>query len=88
MCIRDRYNTVDSVIVGNYVGKNALAAVGSSMSIINMLIGFFLGLSTGAGVIISQYYGADAKKELHDAVHTTIAMILISGCLLYTSRCV
>ena len=76
------YNTVDSVIVGNYVGKNALAAVGSSMSIINMLIGFFLGLSTGAGVIISQYYGADAKKELHDAVHTTIAMILISGVFL------
>ena len=52
------YNTVDSIIVGNYVGSNALAAVGSSGAIINLLIGFCIGASTGAGVIISQFYGA------------------------------
>ena len=52
------YNTVDSIIVGNYVGSNALAAVGSSGAIINLLIGFCIGASTGAGVVISQFYGA------------------------------
>ena len=52
------YNTVDSYVVGNYVSTNALAAVGASTPVINMLVGFFMGLSTGAGVVISQYYGA------------------------------
>ena len=51
------YNTVDSIVVGNFVGKEALAAVGSVGPICNSLIGFFMGLSTGAGVVISQYYG-------------------------------
>lgn len=77
------YNTVDSIVVGNFVGKEALAAVGSVSSIINMLIGFFLGLSTGAGVIISQYYGAHDDKHVHDAVHTTIVLTLIL-CVLFT----
>lgn len=76
------YNTVDSVIVGNYVGKNALAAVGSSMVIINMLIGFFMGLATGAGVLISQYYGAGDEKKVHDTVHTDIAAMLVSSAVL------
>ncbi len=57
------YNTVDSIVVGNFVGKEALAAVGSVGPIINSLIGFFMGLSTGAGVIISQYYGAKADEK-------------------------
>ena len=56
------YNTVDSIVVGNYVGKEALAAVGSVGPIINMLIGFFNGLSAGAGVVISQCYGAKNKN--------------------------
>ena len=51
------YNTVDSVVVGNYIGSEALAAVGSSNSLINLIIGMFMGIATGAGVIISQYYG-------------------------------
>ena len=59
------YNTVDSIVVGNFVGKEALAAVGSVGPIINSLIGFFMGLSTGAGVIISQYYGAKAPSARH-----------------------
>ena len=52
------YNTVDSIVVGNFVSTQALAAVGSVTPIINMLIGFFSGLATGAGVVISQYFGA------------------------------
>lgn len=52
------YNTVDSYVVGNFVSLHALAAVGQSTSIINMLVGFFMGLSTGAGVVIAQYFGA------------------------------
>ena len=66
------YNTADSVIVGKFVGRNALAAVGSTGSIINMLIGLCAGLSTGAGVVISQHYGARDYKKLRNAVHTTI----------------
>ena len=58
------YNTVDAYVVGNFVSKQALAAVGASSPIINMLIGFFMGLATGAGVIIAQYYGANDYKRL------------------------
>ncbi len=77
------YNTVDSVVVGNFVGKEALAAVGSVTPIINTLIGFFLGLSTGASVVISQYYGARDDKNVHEAVHTTMVMTLIL-CAVFT----
>ena len=59
------YSTVDSIVVGNFVGKQALAAVGCTTSIVNSLIGLFLGLSTGAGVVISQYYGAHDDDRLH-----------------------
>jgi len=76
------YNTVDSVVVGNFIGSDALAAVGSSNSLINLIIGMFMGIGTGAGVIISQYYGADEKQKLHWAVHTTMALSLIGGFLL------
>lgn len=68
------YNTVDSIVVGNFVGKEALAAVGSTDSIINTIIGFFSGMATGAGVVISQYFGARDDESVHKAVHTTIAM--------------
>ena len=66
------YNTVDSLVVGNFVGKEALAAVGSTTMIINMLVFFFNGVSTGAGVVISRYYGAHEADRLHAAVETTI----------------
>ncbi|MBD5101971.1 MAG: MATE family efflux transporter [Subdoligranulum sp.] len=66
------YNTVDSLVVGNFVGKEALAAVGSTTMIINMLVFFFNGVSTGAGVVISRYYGAHDEERLHAAVETTI----------------
>ena len=64
------YNTVDSIVVGNFIGSEALAAVGSSNSLINLIIGMFMGIATGAGVIISQYYGAKDDQKLHWAVHT------------------
>lgn len=73
------YNTVDSIVVGNYIGSEALAAVGSSNSLINLIIGMFMGIATGAGVIISQYYGARAKDKLHWAVHTCMALSMIGG---------
>lgn len=73
------YNTVDSVIVGTYIGSNALAAVNSSTPIINLLVSFFMGISVGAGVIISQYYGAKNSIKLQDSVHTTAAFALVAG---------
>lgn len=67
------YNTVDTIVVGRFVSKEALAAVGSTTSIINTLVGLCAGLATGASVIISQYYGAHEKQKLSKAVNTTIA---------------
>ena len=75
------YNTVDTWVVGNYVTNQAYAAVGTIGPIINMLIGFFLGLSSGAGVVISQYYGAKQYDKVHDTVHTAILMTLVLGVL-------
>lgn len=76
------YNTFDSYVVGNYVSKQALAAVGASSPIINMLIGFFMGLATGAGVIIAQYYGANDHERLKKAVHSSAALTLVMAIFL------
>ena len=73
------YNMVDTWVVGNFVSNEAFSAVGSVGPIINMLIGFFLGLSSGAGVVISQYYGARRFREVQDTVHTAFAMTLVLG---------
>ncbi len=73
------YNTVDSVVVGNFVSTEALAAVGSVTPIINMLVGFFSGLATGAGVVISQFFGAQNRTMLHKSVHTTLLMTVGLG---------
>ena len=75
------YNAVDTWVVGNYVSNEAFSAVGTVGPIINMLIGFFMGLSAGAGVVISQYYGAKREEEVSRAVHTAIVMTLILGAL-------
>ena len=75
------YNTVDSLVVGNFVGKEALAAVGSTTMIINMLVFFFNGVSTGAGVVISRYYGAHEQDRLHTAVETTIFVTFVCSVL-------
>lgn len=71
------YNTVDAWVVGNFVSNEAYSAVGTVGPIINMLIGFFMGLSSGAGVVISQNYGARHFDKVHDAVHTSILLTLI-----------
>ena len=76
------YNTVDSVVVGNFVGKEALAAVGSVGPVINMLIGFFNGFATGAGVVISRHYGARQRENVRTAVQTTIAMTILMSIVL------
>lgn len=75
------YNTVDSIVVGNFVGATGLAAVGSTSSIISTLVGVFSGLATGGTVVISQYYGAQDRKNLQSAVHTTVMMVLIMSVL-------
>ena len=77
------YNTVDSVVVGNFVGKEALAAVGSTTMIVNMLVMFFNGFSVGAGVVIGNSFGAKQMKKLHTAVETTMAMTFIA-CIAFT----
>lgn len=74
------YNTVDAIIVGRFVGKEGLAAVGGSAAmIINLLVGFFIGLSSGATVIISQFYGARQKAKVSQAVHTAVAFSIAGG---------
>ena len=74
------YNTVDAVIVGRFVGKQALASVGGSAAVLsNLIIGFFTGLSAGATVIISQHYGAKNARSLHDSLHTAYAFSVIAS---------
>ena len=73
------YNTVDSVVVGNYVGDNALAAVGSAGPILNLLIVLFVGISVGAGIMVSQYYGAREREELSLTIVNCITLTLIAS---------
>lgn len=77
------YNTADAIIVGKFCGKEALAAVGGTTgTLVNLLVGFFVGISSGASVIISQFYGARKGEDVSRAVHTTIALAVASGALL------
>ena len=77
------YNTADTIVVGRFVGKQALAAVGGSASqIANLIVGFFVGLSSGAAVVISQFYGAKDKKNLSKALHTAFAFSIAAGIVL------
>ena len=72
------YNTVDAVVVGRFAGKEALSSVGGSSSqIINLVVGFFTGLTSGASVIISQYFGAKKREELQKALHTAYAFSIL-----------
>ena len=73
------YNTADSLIVGNFIGNAALAAVSSSSSLIFLMVGFFNGIAIGAGVVIARYFGAREFKKLRLSIHTTIAFGLICG---------
>lgn len=73
------YNTADSLIVGNFIGSDALAAVSSSGSLIFLLVGFFNGIAVGAGVVIARYFGAKDAENVERSVHTTVAFGLASG---------
>ena len=76
------YNTADSLIVGNFLGSNALAAVSSSGNLIFLMVGFFNGIAMGAGVVIARYYGAKEFDRVQKSVHTTIAFGIVAGIVL------
>ncbi|MDO4565262.1 MAG: MATE family efflux transporter [Clostridia bacterium] len=76
------YNTIDSLVVGHYLGTDALAAVSSSGTLIFLLISFFVGTSMGAGIVISRYFGAKDYDKVSRAIHTNIALGITSGLIL------
>ncbi|MEJ8737023.1 MATE family efflux transporter [Erysipelotrichaceae bacterium HCN-30851] len=76
------YNTADSLIVGNFLGSNALAAVSSSGNLIFLMVGFFNGIAIGAGVVIARYFGARDIENMQRAIHTTVAFGLVSSVIL------
>jgi len=74
------YNTIDTVIVGHFIGKGALASVGgSSTQIVNLVVGFFTGLSSGASVIIAQFYGAKDERSVQESLHTAYAFSILGS---------
>ncbi len=76
------YNTVDSIIVGKYIGDNALAAVGASGPLLNLLIVLFMGISTGAGIMVSQYFGAKEREKLSRTIGTCVILTILSSLLI------
>ena len=76
------YSNADMVIVGKFAGNDPLAAVGATASLINICVGFFMGISTGAGIVVAQFYGAQHEKEVRNAVHTSIALGVVCGIIL------
>lgn len=76
------YNTVDTIIVGRFVGTQALAAVGATSPLISLVTGFFVGMSTGATVLLSQFYGAGDRAGVSKALHSGIALALLMGALI------
>ncbi|CDZ74230.1 MATE efflux family protein [Peptoniphilus sp. ING2-D1G] len=76
------YNTADLMIVGSFAGKNPMAAVGATGSISNLLISLFLGLTTGASVVVAQMYGQNDREKLHNSIHTAYATAIAGGILL------
>ena len=76
------YSTVDSIVVGHYVGDNALAAVGSAAPLFNLLLVLFVGISSGVGIMVSQYFGAKSREELSKTIGTSITLTAIASLLL------
>ncbi len=76
------FNAADIVVVGRFAGSSALAAVGSTSSLINLMVNFFMGLSIGVNVLVARYFGAGQKKELSEMVHTAILTSIVSGVIL------
>jgi len=76
------FNAADIIVVGRFAGETALAAVGSTSSLTNLLVNVFMGLSVGANVLVARFYGAGQKKELDEMIHTAIATSIIAGIFL------
>ena len=76
------YNTADSVIVGIYVGDNALAAVGSASPILNLLLALFVGIATGAGILVSQYFGAKERDHLANVIGNCMTLTLLASIII------
>ena len=76
------YNTADSIIVGKFVGDNALAAVGSAMPILNLLLALFVGIATGAGIVVSQSFGARDRRGLTEAIGNCITLSAIASAVI------
>ena len=76
------FNAADVVVVGRFCGENSMAAVGSTTPIINLMTNLFMGLSIGANVLVAKYYGAREEKKVHEAVHTAVALSILSGLVL------
>ncbi len=76
------FNAVDLIVIGQYEGGNALAAVGSTSSLINLMVNLFIGLSAGANVLVARFYGGKQYKALKEAVHTSIAISILAGIIL------
>ncbi|WP_036730420.1 MATE family efflux transporter [Peptoniphilus mikwangii] len=83
--LQQLYNTADLMIVGNFAGKGPMASVGATGPVANLLIGLFLGLTTGASVIVSQFYGMGNRKKLHSCIHTSYAVAIVGGIVLSVS---
>lgn len=81
--IQQLYNTVDLIFVGNYLGKEAAAAVGASSLIVTCLVGFFTGMSVGSSVIIANLFGSGKKGKVKDAIHTAIGLSFLGGIVLF-----
>lgn len=73
------FNTVDMVVAGRFAGKVALAAIGSTSSLINLLVNVFMGLSVGGNVLVARFFGSGRNREVHETVHTSISLSLLSG---------
>ncbi len=82
------FNAADMIVVGKFAGDSALAAVGNTGSLINLLINVFIGLSVGANVLVARFFGAGHKKDLSEVVHTAIATALVSGIILVVVGCI
>ncbi|MBQ9643855.1 MAG: polysaccharide biosynthesis C-terminal domain-containing protein, partial [Lachnospiraceae bacterium] len=76
------YNTVDSIIVGRFVGDNALAAVGGAGPILNLMLVLFIGISVGASIMVSQYFGARAREELSRTIGACIVMTVVASVMI------
>ena len=76
------YNTVDSIVVGKYVGDNALAAVGSAGPVLNLLLVLFIGISVGASIMVSQYFGARQPDQLAGTIGTCITLTAVSSLII------